>query len=272
MNQTRLELHNIGRLQRRLLPDPMPQFPEWEFAVQYDVGTSGGGDYYDVLPMGGGLLGILVADVSGHGPAAAVMMVMLRMLLHSCPITSGQSRDPFCSVEPGCPKSPSAVLTHLNRVLVENTLEDQFMTMIYGIANLATGEIEFSIAGHKSPCWWQASTATLVAFPDVGGLPLGVDAEACYESATVRMSSGDQLVLFTDGITETQDTAGMMFGNGRLEASICDYAHETVDAMKSAMIRRVQEFLNGGKIQDDRTLLILRRVVNRETIPELFIG
>jgi sigma-B regulation protein RsbU (phosphoserine phosphatase) len=223
--------------------------------------------------MDTGHLGIVIADVSGHGPAAAVLTAMIRMLLHSCPITSGQRRDPFCSAEAACPRSPHVVLAHLNRALVENSLDEQFMTMVFGIVNLASGEFQFAIAGHMPPCWWQASSGGLAALPDIGGLPLGVDIEACYESATVQMSPGDLLVSCTDGITEAEDRAGRMFGRARLEASIGDSAHEAPDAMKSSMIGRLQEFLNGRNLQDDVTLLILKRVVNRELCrSELFVG
>lgn len=273
MNHTQLELHNIGRLQQRLLPHPLPQFPGWELAVQYEVGASGGGDYYDLLPMDAKRLGILIADVSGHGPAAAILTAMIRMLLHSCPITSGQQREPFCSVEEGCPRSPDIVLAHFNRVLVENTLEDQFTTMIFGIVNLVSGEFQFSTAGHMPPCWWQTSTGSLAALPDIGGLPLGVDVEARYESATIQMSPGDHLVFSTDGMTEAHDKAGTMFGDGRLKASICDNAHDTANGMKSSMVGRLREFLSGKDVEDDLTLLILKRAVNREPFSsELFIG
>lgn len=273
MNQTQLELQNIGRLQQHLLPNPLPQFSGWELAVHYEVGKSGGGDYYDVLPMDADHVGIVIADVSGHGPAAAVLTAMIRMLLHSCPITSGQRRDPYCSVEVPCPKEPHIVLGHLNQTLVENSLEEQFVTMVFSVVNLVTGEFKFSTAGHVQPCWWQASNGALAMLPDLGGLPLGVDAEASYETTTAHLSPGDMLVFCTDGIMEARNLAGKMYGSGRLEASICAAGYETAEAMKCALMGNLHGFRNGANIEDDLTLLILKRTVNRERLPsEQFIG
>jgi sigma-B regulation protein RsbU (phosphoserine phosphatase) len=273
MNPTQLELQGIGRLQQQLLPHAVPQFSGWEMSLHYEVGKSSGGDYYDVLPMDADHVGIVIADVSGHGPAAAVLTAMIRMLLHSCPITSGQRRDPFCSVENSCPKSPHVILPHLNQTLVENSLEKQFVTMVFGVVNLSTGEIQFSIAGHMPPCWWRGSSGTLEAFPDIGGLPLGIDTAACYETATLQLSPGDLVVFCTDGLTEARDVAGRMYGSGRLYASIRAAGYESADSVKSSVIRRLQGFLNGGHLDDDLTLLILKRAFNRERCPsEQFIG
>jgi sigma-B regulation protein RsbU (phosphoserine phosphatase) len=273
MNQTQLELEDIGRLQQMLLPNPLPQFPGWELAVHYDVGKSGGGDYYDVLQIDADHIGIAIADVTGHGPAAAVLTTMIRMLLHSCPITSGKQRGAFCNVEVPCTKAAHVVLTHLNQAIVENSLEEQFVTMIFGILNLATGEFEFSIAGHPPPCWWQTSNGTLATLPDVGGPPLGLRADACYASTIVRMSPGDLVVLYTDGLTEANAADGKMFGCGRLKASIRSAANESADSIKSSVIGRLEVFLNGVKLQDDLALLVLKRVIIRERLPsEQFIG
>jgi len=273
MNQTQLELHNIGRLQKQLLPHPLPEFSGWELAVHYEVGSAGGGDYYDVLPMDADHVGIVVADVSGHGPAAAGLTAMIRMLLHSCPITSGKRRMPFCSVDVPCVKAPHIVLAHLNQTLVENSLEEQFMTMIFAIVNLTTGELQFSIAGHMPPSWWHVTNGALTVFPDIGGLPLGIDAEACYETATIQLCHGDLVVFSTDGLAEAENKAGQRFEQGRLEAGIRAHGYGTAEVMKSSLIEDLHSFLNGAPVQDDMTLLVLKRVTTRESLPsEQFIG
>lgn len=273
MNQTQLELHSIGRLQQQLRPHPLPAFPGWELAAHYEVGSTGGGDYYDVLPMDADHVGIVVADVSGHGPAAAGLTAMIRMLLHSCPITSGKRRKPFCSVEVPCVASPHIVMGHLNQTLVENSLDEQFMTMIFAIVNLGTGELQFSLAGHMPPSWWQASKGTLTAFADIGGLPLGVDPEACYETATIHLSHGDLVVFSTDGLVEAENLAGQRFEQSRLEAGIRAHGYRSAEVIKSSLIEGLHTFLDGAPVQDDMTLLVLKRVINRERLPsEQFIG
>jgi len=271
MMESQIEMQNIGRLQQQLLPQTLPQFAGWDFAVHHEVGSSGG-DYYDLLPMGTNHLAVLVEDVSGHGPAAAMLTAMIRMLLHSYPITSGRRRDPFCSVESNCLRSPD-VLAHLNQVLLENSLEDQFTTMVLGIVDLVKGEIQFSLAGHMAPCWWQAGHAVFPVLPDIAGLPLGVDAEACYKSATIQMSSGDVVVFYTDGLAEAQNQAGKMFGRVRLELALRGSAGGTAEVIKNATLLALHEFANGIGFHDDVTILVIKKVLSRESsMSELFIG
>lgn len=273
MTRTQLEVQTIGRLQQRLLPHPLPQHTGWELAVQYEVGKSGGGDYYDLLAMQPGYMGIVVADVTGHGPAAAVLMAMTRMLLHACPITSGQRRDPYCYEKEGCRRSPDVVLAHLNRVLVDNSLDDQFMTMVFAIVNLITGEVQFSNAGHMTPLLHRAGGGILTALPQNTGLPLGVDAEASYDTTVLQMSPGDTLVFYTDGLTEAQDCRGEMFAQQRLEGCVLASAHQDANAMKVSMMRNLREFLGESNLHDDLTLLILKRTVTEDPLAsEFFIG
>lgn len=268
-----LNLHMIRQLQQRLLPQPLPRFSGWELSVHEEPGEIAGGDYYDVLALDPDHLAILIADVSGHGPAAATLMAMIRMLLHACPLTSGQGREPFCPVDQDCLAAPHIVLQHLNQVLLENSLEDQFVTMVYGILGLSSGIMRFSVAGHMPPCWWQAARGTLASLPDIAGLPLGADAEATYESATVHLEPDDQFIFYTDGITEARDRAGAMFGDARLFASIRAHAQESAQELNLNLIGCLNEYLDGASYSDDVTLLILKRLVQRHPVAsENFVG
>src|SRR5262245_61987515 len=106
----------IGELQHRLMPKELPVMSGWEVAVNYLVNCMPGGDYYDFFPCPGGHWGLVVADASGHGGAAAVLVAQVRAFLHACPLTCGQAQSPFCPVA-ACAPQPDQLLAHLGRLL-----------------------------------------------------------------------------------------------------------------------------------------------------------
>lgn len=271
MIETELELQAIGRLQEHLRPHSLPRIPGWEIATYSKVDVAGGGDFVDVLPMADSRFGFLVADFSGHGPAAAVLTAMTRMLLHACPITSGQGRAPYCPIDCGCVRSPDVVVAHLNRVLVENTLDEQFMTMVFGVVDRSTSECQISIAGHMAPCWWQARNHTFGQFPDIAGLPLGVDSDAQYAAATVCLQPGDVLLLYSDGFSEAQDRTGVMYGRARIEQCLMSTAGADADAIAQAVANSLRAFLHGASPHDDLSLLVIKKCADCEA-SELYFG
>ena len=130
------EMTIVGDLQRAMLPAAPPDLPGYAFASYYATSTRAGGDYYDFFPLAGGRLGILIADVSGHGAPAAVVMAMLRVLLHAAP----EALD-----------VPAAVLLDANRRLAANIPPGQFVTACYAVLEPRTGTLEFALAGHEPP-------------------------------------------------------------------------------------------------------------------------
>jgi phosphoserine phosphatase RsbU/P len=246
-----------------------------------------------LLPLPGGQLLFLLGDASGHGGPAAVMMALTRMMLHSCPLISGVNRQPFCPLHQVAVQPPGVLLGHLNRILIENTLEEQFMTALCGTLDLTGGALRFANAGHPPPRWWRAATGQVGPLPDIGGLPLGIDPQAAYLEASIGIGPGDVIVAYTDGLTEasplrprarirrdsgarrrpTRIAAAMnrrreAFGHERLDAALASAAARGAAAVKEGVVEALTSFLDGGLCQDDTTFVVIQRSPehSRETL------
>jgi serine phosphatase RsbU (regulator of sigma subunit) len=165
------QLHTIRDWQRHLLPRHLPHAAGWNLAAHYASGPWPGGDYYDFLTLPDGRVLLLVADASDQGAPAAALMAMVRVVLHSCPLSSGVERLPFCPLRaPGMPP-PHVLLGHLNRILAENSLEEQFLTTFCGVLDPADGNFHYANAGHPFPRLWRADAGIVEPLRDAVGLP-----------------------------------------------------------------------------------------------------
>ncbi len=193
------ELKVVADIQRSLLPQVLPKIPNLELAAYYRTSRWAGGDYYDFFALPDGRWGILVADVSGHGTPAAVMMAITHSLAHSLP---------------GPADPPATLLGHLNRQLsMHYTVANEvFVTAFYGIYDPAARTLCYSSAGHNPPRLIRCRDGTVHALEEVGGPPLGLDEDLEYEQTTCELQAGDVLAFYTDGITEAMDARGAQFG------------------------------------------------------------
>src|SRR5262249_45073704 len=155
--------NTLGQLHRQLLPDGIPQRQGWHVAVYYSAGFWPGSDYYDVLSLPNGHLLFLIADASDQGAPSTALALMVRVILHSCPLSSGVNRVPFCPFSAPSIQPPHILLGHLNHVLAENALKEQFMTAFCGVLDPETGSLLYANAGHSYPRWWRASQRNVQA-------------------------------------------------------------------------------------------------------------
>lgn len=238
------ELRVVANIQHSLLPKTPPRIPGIELATFYRTSQWAGGDYYDFFELPNGRWGFLIADVSGHGAPAAVMMAILHSLTHG---------------HPGHPDPPSALLQHVNERLVSTyTIEnDVFVTAFYGVFNPANREFTYSRAGHNPPRLRQCSRGRALAVEDVGGPPLGVFGGVEYSQATISLSPGDSLVLYTDGVTETMNAWSEQFSLARLDEVLarCDLSAQ---AMVDAIVAEIDRFADGLAHHDDQTLVVAK--------------
>ena len=237
------ELKIVADIQRSLLPRRLPTTPTLDLAVDYQTSRRAGGDYYDFFDVPGGKLGIFLADASGHGTPATVMMAITHSIAHSFP---------------GPQTPPSDMLGFLNNQLTARYTgdNDSFVTAFYGIYDPATRNLTFSRAGHNPPRWRRGGGA-IDALGDEGGLPLGVHAGERYSEETCTLASGDTLVLYTDGITEASGTSREWFGLEGLDAVLGNpgsTAEESVPRLRQAL----DDFTGGQPPEDDRTVLVGR--------------
>lgn len=235
------ELKVVADIQRSLLPTELPRIEGLDIAVHYQTSTQAGGDYYDFFELDDGRLGILIADVSGHGTPAAVMMAVTHSIAHT--------RD-----EP--PTPPSDLLNFINRRLTARyTNNGTFVTAFYGIYDPKTRTIHYCNAGHNPPIVRRADGSATLALDQNRNLPLGVLPEERYQDATAQLRAGDILVIYTDGITEARSPTDELFGTERLEDLLCGCAPDA-RAIIETTVRKVNEWTDFAPASDDRTLLV----------------
>jgi sigma-B regulation protein RsbU (phosphoserine phosphatase) len=260
MGALQRQLDTIAALQRHLLPRSIPQPPGWQVELSYTVGSCPGGNYYDFLPLRDGRIVIFLADASDEGGPSAVLVAIARVVMHSCPLNSGVERLPFCPVHGEVIQPPHIILDNLNRVLVENTLAEQYLTAFCGILSPAEGTLHFANAGHVPPRWWRAARRVIEPVRDVKGLPLGLGYHSTYHHKRIEIEPGDLLVLPTDGLAAAQNLGGELFGTWRLDEAIHDLAGRGAEALRTGLVSRLDDFLAASQPRDDVTILILERV------------
>jgi sigma-B regulation protein RsbU (phosphoserine phosphatase) len=238
------EMKVVADIQRSLLPRKMPDIPTMSLAAYYHTSHRAGGDYYDFFPLPDGKWGLLIADVSGHGTPAAVLMAITHSLAHSYP---------------GTPTPPGAMLEHVNHHLTARytVSSDTFVTAFYGIYDPAERTLTYASAGHNPPRLKCCVDGTLALLDGANGLPLGIVPAEKYPEQTHRLVPGDQLVLYTDGITEAHNEQGEMFGLARLDKVLENCAIGASDLLES-VLAALKEFTGSHPIHDDRTLLVAK--------------
>jgi sigma-B regulation protein RsbU (phosphoserine phosphatase) len=231
------EMQAVGRVQRHLLPAQLPRIEGLELGASYVTCNRAGGDYYDVLPLPDGRWGLFVADVSGHGTAAAVVMAMLHTLLHA---------------DPGPPAAPAAVLGRINRHLLAVAPEGTFVTAFYGVYDPPRRRLTYVCAGHPPPRLRHRHGIQDVDAPLA--LPLGVAPEATWREQELVLAPGEVLLLYTDGVTDGTNEAGEPFGRDRLDGAL-RLSPLRARPLVAHVERHFRAFCNGAAEHDDRTLL-----------------
>jgi sigma-B regulation protein RsbU (phosphoserine phosphatase) len=236
------EMKIVADIQLALLPAELPSIPNLRLAAHYQTSRRAGGDYYDFFPLPGGKWGILLADASGHGAPAAVVMAITHSIAHSIPER---------------PSPPARMLNYLNEQLADRYTArfGGFVTAFYGIFDPATRGLRYASAGHNPPRVKQCGCGTLRALDRVGQFPLGIASGLRFEEATVELQPGDRLALYTDGITEASNTQGEAFGTERLDAALA-HCGRTATELVQAVVEAVDEFTAGQPPEDDRTLVV----------------
>jgi serine phosphatase RsbU (regulator of sigma subunit) len=235
------ELVGAARMQRMILPAAMPVHHDATFAAYYETSRHAGGDYFDVLPLGPDRFGIMVADVSGHGAPAAIVMAMIRAVLHTYP---------------GTPDDPPAVLHHINhhfRYLWDTAM---YATAVYAVLDMQQRRLRLSSAGHPPP-FLVRGPSSIAAVPidtvmcllwnDLGDVP-------CLD---VALHPGDRLVFYTDGITERQAADNTMYDADRLAAALACASTATASEIVEHVVKDLDSFARGHEPEDDQTMVVV---------------
>jgi sigma-B regulation protein RsbU (phosphoserine phosphatase) len=232
------ELQTAHEIQAHLLPHELPQMKPFQIACAWEPARSVGGDYFDVLKLGPDRLGICIADVSGKGITAALLMANLQAAVRA-----------FAPVCPG----PGALCTKLNEVLCDSIAPGKFVTFFYGVIDRERLTLDFENAGHSSPIVLRADRTTILT---EGGMVLGLFPKSLYEDRQFALRSGDCLLLTTDGVTEAADEHDEEFGNERVIASARAARSLGAHGIRTGILDDVKRFCNSN-FHDDASLMVL---------------
>ena len=236
------ELGIAREIQQSMLPKGIPGIGGSRLSAVLNPAREVGGDLYDFFFTGSRQLCIAIGDVSGKGVPAALYMAIARTLLRSRAATGADA---------------SRILTSMNQELCRDNDAAMFVTFFLGICNLDDGTFSWANAGHNPPVIIGSDGEA--AFMDLTrNIPLGISPGFVFSGGQSRLSPGDTVVLYTDGITEAMDTANREYGDERMLALLKQNVRLTVDELSSKLAEDVQLHSGGAEQSDDITLLIFR--------------
>jgi sigma-B regulation protein RsbU (phosphoserine phosphatase) len=241
------ELKNAREVQRILLPQQDPVLTGFRISGTNLPARIISGDYYDYIDLGGQKLGIAIADVSGKGVPAGLLMAMCRSVLRS-----------FASAA----VSPSTVMAAVNRQLFPDIREDMFISMTYSVLDATTGKLTLSRAGHEPALFFRRETGKVERLRSPG-LALGIDSGAVFERVTrdqeVELKSGDCVLFYTDGVKEAVDTQEEEFGMERMCEAFRMAAPLGAEAVLTHMQEELKHYSREGPQMDDITLVAIEK-------------
>ncbi len=231
-------------IQQTFLPDHLPQLDHWSIQAIWNPAMEIGGDFYDVFHVDAKHLGLVIADVSDKGMGAALYMTVTRTLIRA------NAHGVL---------SPGKVLAKVNQQLLLDTQNGMFVTAVYIILNIETGEFEYANAGHNYPILYQPDCEQIVRLPK-GNLALGVMEKIVYQDHHFITEPGDTLFLYTDGITENFSPDGEDFGEERYHSLIRQYNTGTLIDFMETIKKEIKAFHGDAPPSDDITLLAIQYI------------
>ncbi|MBI2191605.1 MAG: PP2C family protein-serine/threonine phosphatase [Planctomycetes bacterium] len=249
IQSTATELDRARDVQRSILPLKTPDLPGYQVACRYEPAAQLGGDFYAFITVDEAHLGLLMADVSGHGADAALLMSM--------------TKKAFDLRGPGT-LSPLQVLRFIHRDIVPDLRGQYFITVFYGVLDYQRHALQFGRAGHNLPLLYNARRECDVALLKSRGMAIGLGAEEDFEKnmeeCTLKLQSGDLLLLYTDGLVEAKNRQGEEFKLARVSEIVRRMGQGSLDALLQALIRAVTDYAEGQAQEDDIALMAVRYV------------
>jgi sigma-B regulation protein RsbU (phosphoserine phosphatase) len=228
------EAEEARSIQQALLPRSSPLVPGFSISGLSIPAGSVGGDWYDFIPLANGRWGLVLADVSGKGTAAALLMSATRGMLRSLAQTGS---------------GPAEVLTRLNNMMIEDFPSGRFVTMVYAELDPSTRVMRIANAGHLAPLLVEPSGHRWIKHEH--GLPLGISASK-FSETEVTLGEGARIAFYSDGITEAEVDSGEEYGPQRLLAQM-----QSPDVTLDALLSDVKKFANGAGLRDDATVILV---------------
>jgi serine phosphatase RsbU (regulator of sigma subunit)/putative methionine-R-sulfoxide reductase with GAF domain len=237
------EFQLARQIQQSFLPDELPSTPGWEFDVRWRPARQVGGDFYDCFPLPDDRIGLVIADVSDKGMAAALYMTVTRTLFRAAAQESS---------------SPAEALARVNSLLLLDAKSGMFVTAVYAVVSLASGEMVYSIAGHNLPLHIGVNHHEVVPLIK-GGVALGVIEDVRVEDHRLTLQPGDTVVFYTDGVTEAYVPPDQTYGDARLTDLLATCRGSSAEVVLEEVDRSLSDFLGEYPPSDDVTLLAIHR-------------
>lgn len=240
------ELTIAREIQLALLPDTIPEVRGYQISAVNKPAMHVGGDYFDILKLTETKYAFVIADVTGKGTPASLLMANIQSAVHS--FLKFFEDEHFNLVD---------VTQKINEVIYSNTSPEKFITFFWGILDTEDSLFNFVNAGHNIPIVFRKDK---LIYLEEGGLMIGIMENGFqYESGKIKFHSGDVLVMFTDGVIEQNDSDQLEFGEERLIQTVKESINESTDTILNAILNGVEKFAYGMKQYDDQTIIILKK-------------
>jgi serine phosphatase RsbU (regulator of sigma subunit) len=238
------ELKKARKVQESLLPASPPELPGWDISVLLEPAHETSGDFYDFLMLPDGRMGMVIADVTDKGTSAALFMALSRSLWRTFAINH--------------PAEPERTMAETNQRILADTHGGLYITLLYGILDPQQGEFIYCSAGHHPALLLRAQDGSMEKL-ERSGMPLGVLEEANWKRVTIGIQPGDVMVLYTDGITDAQNTAEEFYGLDRLQEALSRQRGKTALEIRNALREDVRNWVGQAAQFDDITLMVVVR-------------
>lgn len=245
------DLDAAARVQRTLLPDGFPEIEGLNFAWTYRPCDELAGDALNIVRINDELIALYLLDVSGHGVPAALLSVTATRSLHpraggASSVVAGSGANPDAV-------APAQVASSLNALYPMESNGDHYFTMIYGLLDVRTRRLRFTVAGHPGPIL--VREGSLPKRLDVAGFAIGMIDEADYEESVIDLQPGDRLYLHSDGLNEEVNAQDEQFGDERLLSAIADGQALSLQDTVESLVQRVVAWRGEEHLKDDVSIL-----------------
>jgi sigma-B regulation protein RsbU (phosphoserine phosphatase) len=244
------ELEIAREVQSRLFPRSSPKAPGLELFGMCHPARVVSGDYYDFVVIDRDRVALVLGDIAGKGISAALLMAAIQSSLRA-----QLFRSPAEESLP--PASTSEIVQRLNRQLFDTTAAERYATFFYAVYNGATSELTYTNAGHLPPVLFRRDRIERLS---AGGTVVGMFPEARFEQATIRLEPGDNLLAFTDGLTEPENSFEEEFGERRLIETFSQCLQLPLDQIVQRAFGAINEWTGSPELHDDMTLVAARRI------------
>jgi serine phosphatase RsbU (regulator of sigma subunit) len=237
------ELTVAAEIQASFLPATLPRIEGWQLAATLRPARQTSGDFYDLMELPDGRLGLLIADVTDKGTGAALFMALSRTLIRTYAFEY--------------PQQPEKALHAANKRILLDSRSSMFVTVFYAILDPASGTLSYCNAGHNPPYLLSDCAEPRPLWNT--GIPLGIMHDTTWTAETVTLGPGDILVLYTDGVSEAQNANRELFDDERLLDAAQSYRERTAEGVQAAILAAVDRFVGDAAQYDDLTVMALVR-------------